>query len=84
VIERRVLRSRKRPDGVVTALVNKGAEWSPRLVEDVRSDLRSGRYRYVVPWSTGFAEVRVVDGDEVVAACGPDGEPAGLAMLPDG
>jgi hypothetical protein len=85
MIERVVMQTRKTPTGVVTALVNRGEEWSPRLAEDVVEDIRSGRVRYVVPWYSGRVVVRVIDGPAMrLDAARPDGGEGGLALLPDG
>ncbi len=85
MIERVVMQSRKTPSGSITALVNRGEDWSPRAVADVVADIRSGRYRYLVPWPGGTVLVRVADGpDDVVDADRPDGRAGGLALLPNG
>jgi hypothetical protein len=84
MIERVVMQSRKTPNGSITALVNRGEEWSPRLVSDVVADIRSGRIRYVVPWPGGTVSVRVADGDRVVDVARPDGRDGGLTLLPNG
>jgi hypothetical protein len=82
MIERVVNQSRKTPTGSVTALVNRGEEWSPRTVSEVVADIRSGRVRYVVPWPSGTVDVRVDGGRLVVAR--PDGLDGGLDLLPNG
>ena len=82
---RLVMQSRKVGDRTVTALVNRGERWSPRSAAEVAADLRSGRIRYEVPWPSGPAEVRALDPDgRDLAALGPNGEPDGLLLLPDG
>lgn len=85
MIEREVLQVRRTASGDVVALVNKGASWSPRNVDDAIADIRSGRIRYVVPWSTHRAPVRVADGSpprlEAATSMAHDG---GLALLPGG
>lgn len=85
MIEREVLQVRRTASGDVLALVNKGASWSPRHVDDAIDDIRSGRIRYVVPWSTHRAPIRVADGPparlEAATSMAYDG---GLALLPRG
>lgn len=86
MIERVVLQTRKTADGSITALVNRGEEWSPRLLPDAVGDIRSGRVRYVVPWPGRTVEVTVAPSDlGPLDAEGPDGSPTGgLNLLPSG
>jgi hypothetical protein len=83
VIERQVMQCRRTAGGRVSALVNRGEEWSPRSAEDAARDIRSGRIRYVIPWASGDAPV-VTDGAALLEADGPDGCPGGLLALPSG
>ncbi len=86
MIERVVLQTRKTADGSITALVNRGEEWSPRLLTDAVADIRSGRVRYVVPWPGRTVEVTVATTEAAsLDAERPDGHPTGgLNLLPSG
>ena len=87
MIVRYVYRCRCNASGQVVALASRAAEWSPRPVEQVIDDLDSDRYRYLIRWETGDAEVAIVDdpfapGRRTIDAATSDGRPGGLALLP--
>ena len=85
MIEREVLQVRRSPSGEVVALVNKGEPWSPRHAEDAIADIRSGLVRYVVPWATCRAPVRVIGGPTQRLEAGTAlADAGGLALLPHG
>ena len=85
MIEREVLQVRRSPSGEVVALVNKGEPWSPRHVHDAIDDIRSGVVRYVVPWATHRAPVRVTGGLPARLDVGSSlADSGGLALLPHG
>ncbi len=65
--------------------MNKGAAWSPRHAPDAIDDIRSGTVRYVVPWATGHAVVRVSGGPTATLDAGSSfADAGGLALLPHG
>ena len=85
MIEREVLQVRRSTSGEVVALVNKGEPWSPRHAGGAIDDIRSGLVRYVVPWATHRAPIRVVDGTPARLDVGSSlAEAGGLALLPHG
>lgn len=85
MIERLVFQSRKDAKGRIVALGHRGQRWSPRAVDEVIADIRSGRHRYVIPWEQGRALVVVVEdsGSSRLDAPTPDGTPGGLQELPN-
>lgn len=85
MIERIVMQTRKSPTGSITALVNRGEAWSPRLLPDAVADIGSGQFRYVVPWSERTVVVRIIGDDRATLdAERPSGGHGGLKLLPDG
>ncbi len=84
MIEREVLQVRRAPSGEVIALVNKGEPWSPRHAEDAIGDIRSGAVRYVVPWASHRAVVRVTGAPARLDASSALADAGGLALLPHG
>ncbi len=69
----------------MVALVNKGEPWSPRQASDAIGDIRSGLVRYVVPWATHRAPIRVIDGLPARLDAGSSvAGTGGLALLPHG
>jgi hypothetical protein len=69
-----VTRSRKDEDGDITALCNPGEYWSPRLKNDVISDIESELYEYYTQApGTDPAKVHVVeDGGRKYLRTSPD------------
>lgn len=61
-MDRRVIRSRKDPDGGITALCNPGAEWSPRNKQDAIRDIESRDHGYYVDRAGYRIDVQVVQG----------------------
>lgn len=89
MIDRYVYRCRRDRTGNVIALECHTAEWSPRHLSNVLDDLDSRRFRYLVPWETGDAEIVALhspgaSGARTLAVVGPDGSPDGLLALPHG
>lgn len=85
MIVREVFQCRFGSDGRPVAVLNRSASWSLRSVSDVVCDIESGRYRYVVRWRTGVAELSVAGSGplgEMVDVAGPDGSSGGLGLLP--
>lgn len=82
MLERYVFQSRKR-QGRVIGLLCRGAAWSPRSVDEVIADIGSGRARYLVNWESGPVVVGVSEAYGLDAP-GPDSQPGGLLLLPDG
>lgn len=60
--KRSVTRTAKDADGDILALCHPGHPWSPRTKADAIRDIESGAHSYVVPWSSGDTEIRVVLG----------------------
>lgn len=60
--DRAVRQTRKDSDGDILALCNSGDYWSPRLKNDVISDIENKIHTYHVPWAGGRTEIRVVSG----------------------
>ena len=61
--DRGVHQARHDSDGDITALGAPGADWSPRLKQDVITDIELGSHRYYVPWKNDPATwIHVVNG----------------------
>ena len=85
MIEREVLQVRRSRSGEVVALVNKGEAWAPRHAGDAIDDIRSGVVRYVVPWATHRAPVRVIGAAPARLDAGSSvADTGGLSLLPHG
>ena len=62
MVDREVTRSRKDPDGDITALCKQGEHWSPRLKADAIRDIEAGTHTYHVKVAGQRVEIHVVNG----------------------
>lgn len=61
--DRRVKKTGKDKDGVITSLCNAGEYWSPRTKSDAISDIENGSHTYYVYEDGSKATVKVVTRD---------------------